>query len=167
MNKRLINVKPLSKSFQNFDLRAGRSWRGCRDRWCPSSYPSILPLFFAHSLTRSPLWMTLRDHCWHPQCHSQVITARSSWVPHLLALFHRVRRSRWLGSFLTTRLTWVAVHTWARQSVTYFMQSCKVSVPLEDPDFLKKKILFQSDPMNMERKQWYGKFQLETRNAKI
>ena len=58
------------KSCQNFDLRAGRSWRGCRDRWCPSSCPSNLPPFFAHSPTRSPLWMTLRDHCWHPQCHS-------------------------------------------------------------------------------------------------
>ena len=74
MNKRLINVKPLSletkKSCRNFDLRAGRSWRGCRDRWCPSSCPSILLPFFAHSPTRSPLWMRLRDHCWHPQCHS-------------------------------------------------------------------------------------------------
>ena len=157
------------KSCQNFDLRAGRSWRGCRDRWCPSSCPSNLPPFFAHSPTRSPLWMTLRDHCWPPRCHSQVIsiTARSSWAPHLLALLNRVRRSRWLGSFLTTRLTWVAEHTWARQSVTYFMQSCKVSVPFADPDFLKKKILFHSDPMNMERKQWYGEFRLETINEKI
>ena len=66
--------EPLSletkKSCRNFDLRAGRSWRGCRDRWCPSSCPSTLLPFFAHSPTRSPLWMRLRDHCWHPQCHS-------------------------------------------------------------------------------------------------
>ena len=165
MNKRLINVKPLSletkKSCRNFDLRAGRSWRGCRDRWCPSSCPSILLPFFAHSPTRSPLWMRLRDHCWHPQCHShhqsQVImsTPPARPVPQ--------GREIPVTGKLPDDQTHLSSWTHLSEIVSHILHAELQSFC----SFCRPRFFEDSDPMNMERKQWYGKFQLETRNAKI